>query len=105
MRAPCRGLSPGAPRPRPPTPSAPRPPADVETDVWRNGTVAELAARTRAFLVTRGGEGADEYLGRVAQRHPVFAVDRVVDTNGERPPAHPLAGRLQPGAAPADKCM
>ncbi|KAL4452411.1 hypothetical protein ABPG75_008073 [Micractinium tetrahymenae] len=56
--------------------------SDVETEVWRNGTVEGLAARTRAFLVTRGGEGADEYLGAARRHHPVFAVDRVVDTNG-----------------------
>lgn len=52
--------------------------------MWRNGTVEGLAACTRAFLVTRGGEGADEYAGASRRHHPVFAVDQVVDTNGGR---------------------
>ncbi|KAL4450095.1 hypothetical protein ABPG77_010764 [Micractinium sp. CCAP 211/92] len=56
--------------------------SDVETEVWRNGTVEGLAARTRAFLVTRGGEGADEYLADGCRHHPVYPVDQVVDTNG-----------------------
>ncbi|EFN54947.1 hypothetical protein CHLNCDRAFT_134701 [Chlorella variabilis] len=57
--------------------------SDVETEVWANGTVAALAARTRRFLVTRGKEGADEHLGRSqAVRHPVAEVDAVLDTNG-----------------------
>ncbi len=50
--------------------------------MWRNGTVEGLAARTRAFLVTRGGEGADEYLADGCRHHPVYPVDQVVDTNG-----------------------
>ncbi|PSC72324.1 sugar kinase [Micractinium conductrix] len=57
--------------------------SDVEADGWGNGngTVAGLAARTSRFLVTRGGEGADEWTGPAVQRHPVFDVP-VVDTNG-----------------------
>ena len=55
----------------------------MEADGWGNGngTVAGLAARTSRFLVTRGGEGADEWTGPAVQRHPVFDVP-VVDTNG-----------------------
>lgn len=56
--------------------------SDVETDGWGNGTVAELASRTHRFLVTRGGNGADEWRGEEVRRHPVFDVDKVVDTNG-----------------------
>lgn len=56
--------------------------SDVETEVWPNGTVAELAARTQRFLVTRGKEGADEWRGPLVQRIPVFPIDTVLDTNG-----------------------
>ena len=56
------------------TPSPACPPPDVETEVWPNGTVAELAARTQRFLVTRGKEGADEWRGPLVQRIPVFPV-------------------------------
>lgn len=56
--------------------------SDVETDAWPNGTVAGLATRTRRFLVTRGKDDADEYIGATAQRHPVVQVTEVVDTNG-----------------------
>lgn len=42
--------------------------------MWRNGTVADLAARTHRFLVTRGADGADEWRGRHVQRTPVFQV-------------------------------
>jgi hypothetical protein len=48
--------------------------SDVETDGWPNGTVADLAARTHCFLVTRGKEGADEYRGRSVQRLPISEV-------------------------------
>lgn len=48
--------------------------ADVETEVWPNGTVAALAARTRRFLVTRGKDGADEWRGHRMQHAPVFEV-------------------------------
>jgi hypothetical protein len=48
--------------------------SDVETDGWRNGSVAELAAQTRAFLVTRGKEGADEFVGREGRRYPAAEV-------------------------------
>ncbi len=42
--------------------------------MWPNGTVADLAARTHRFLVTRGKEGADEWRGPLVQRIPVFPV-------------------------------
>ncbi|KAI3438251.1 hypothetical protein D9Q98_000687 [Chlorella vulgaris] len=57
--------------------------SDVETDTWPNTTVAQLAHRTSRFLVTRGKDGADEYVGCTAvTRHPVFQVSAVLDTNG-----------------------
>lgn len=57
--------------------------SDVETDVWRNGTLEALAEQTQAFLVTRGSDGADEHRpGGQRQRYPVFQVNGVVDTNG-----------------------
>lgn len=73
---------PSRPPPPPPPPPSKLPPSplaclcppDVETEVWPNGTVAELAARTQRFLVTRGKEGADEWRGPLVQRIPVFPV-------------------------------
>lgn len=42
--------------------------------MWPNGTVADLAARTHRFLVTRGKDGADEWRGPLMQRIPVYPV-------------------------------
>lgn len=77
--------------------------SDVETEVWANGTVAELAARTSRFLVTRGKDGADEWR-RGALRHvPVWEVRLWLGTEGacyscgasvrhlRAPAAHPAA--------------
>ena len=56
--------------------------SDVETDVWPNGTVDGLAQRSERFVVTRGSEGADEHLPSGKDRHSIFPVEEVVDTNG-----------------------
>jgi hypothetical protein len=43
--------------------------SDVETEVWAAGTVTALAARSARWLVTRGEQGADEWLpGQNASR-------------------------------------
>lgn len=74
--------------------------SDVETEVWANGTVAALAARTRRFLVTRGKEGADEHLGRSqAVRHPVAEVGSPVGSAASAAPAR-WPARAAGAAAP-----
>ncbi|KAK9805593.1 hypothetical protein WJX72_006726 [[Myrmecia] bisecta] len=55
--------------------------SDVETDVWPPGTVADLAARSARFLVTRGEKGADEVVGDTVTHLPPEQVV-AVDTNG-----------------------
>lgn len=77
--------------------------SDVETDTWPNTTVAQLAHRTSRFLVTRGKDGADEYVGCTAvTRHPVFQVSPEQGP-GHTPercatPSVSLAGTLQQDA-------
>lgn len=63
--------------------------SDVETDVWSNGTVADLSRQSAKWLVTRGEAGADEFSQGLMQHLPPHKVQ--LDPKDQ--PAKLLCGR------------
>ncbi len=69
--------------------------SDVEAEVWAAGTVPALAARSARWLVTRGEQGADEWL-------PGQNASRRLPAQKARPEGAEAAG--VPGAARVWRC-
>lgn len=59
--------------------------SDVETDPWPKPRLEEVVAKSKRVFITRGRDGADEYIFNgtlTSQNHMSHPVQKVVDTNG-----------------------
>ena len=52
--------------------------SDVETDVWPQGTVANLTQQSARWLITRGEHGADEVSHKGMQSLPPYKVRHLI---------------------------